>query len=107
MVPYPQSTFAHAVGDRYDPPRDTIAADHALANYGTIFLNGVKVMRSGQAAPAGKLRSDADADMLGFDADADLLAIVRTVAAGIRLARCDAALCLRAQPKVVMGVRGL
>ena len=95
---YLESTFARAVGDGYDPRHETAAAVPTLANYGMIFPTGVRVTRSGESAPEAKL---------WFDADAGMLAIARAVAANVRLAQCDAALCLRSPPRIVVGGRGL
>ncbi|RYD86394.1 MAG: hypothetical protein EOP61_37700 [Sphingomonadales bacterium] len=63
-----------------------------------IFPRGATLQRADQPAIESKL---------WFDADPAMLAAARRAAATVKLARCSDGLCLKAQPRVVVGGHGV
>lgn len=95
---YLESTFARAEGDRFVPPPSNHYSTPDWPNYGMIFPRGVEVRRAGAAEPERRR---------WFEADPALLAVARKAVASVKLQRCAATLCLRAQPRVVVGGNGV
>jgi adenosylhomocysteine nucleosidase len=93
---YLESAFARETPQGF-APLDRGDAPTALANYGMIFPRSVMVRRAG-AAPERRV---------WFPADPALLAIAKTSATRVTLARCHEALCLRTQPRIIVGGNGI
>jgi adenosylhomocysteine nucleosidase len=90
---YLQGVFARRTGDGYVLPPGRTSGE-TFANFGMIYPLNVAVRKQGAAEPERRF---------WFDADAKLVETARAVGRQTELARCVAALCLRAQPKVVVG----
>lgn len=93
---YLEATFARKSGEGFAPPEQGYHYDATLGHYGMIYPRAVQVWRDGKPERR-----------LWFDADPALVAIARKAAASVRLTRCAANLCLRAQPKLVVGGNGI
>ncbi|MET0374495.1 MAG: 5'-methylthioadenosine/S-adenosylhomocysteine nucleosidase [Rhizorhabdus sp.] len=94
---YMESVFARAEGGGFVPP-PPYDDRQLLANQGFIFPRAGTLQRAGQPAIESKL---------WFDADPTMLDAARRAAAKVVLARCVEALCLAAQPRIVVGGHGV
>lgn len=93
---YLESAFARKTADGFVPPhRDDGAAN--LASYGMMFPRTVGVVRAGN--PRYERR-------VWFDADPAMLAAAKAMPP-VALKRCSDSLCLKAQPRVIVGGHGV
>jgi adenosylhomocysteine nucleosidase len=95
---YLEATFARAEGDHFAPPAGNHYAMPDWPNYGMIYPRAVEVRPAGSSEPERRQ---------WFEADPALLATARKAVAKTVLGRCVAALCLRAQPRLVVGGAGI
>jgi adenosylhomocysteine nucleosidase len=95
---YMESVFARADGKGGFAPPPAAEGRSPLANWNMVFPRAATLQRAG--APGIEAR-------LWFDADPAMLAAARRAAAKVALARCIATLCLVAQPRVVVGGKGV
>lgn len=93
---YLEATFARKAGDGWAPPTDSFHSDPAFGHYGMIYPRPSPVTRDGVRERR-----------TWFEADPALVALARRTVADTTLARCAATLCLRAQPRVVVGGNGI
>ncbi len=96
---YLEAVFARADGTGFAPPPGAQYQDLAVGHYGMIYPRAVEVRRAGSG--------DTPERRMWFDADPALIALARKAAAGVTLARCAGDLCLRAQPRIVIGGNGV
>lgn len=94
---YLESVFARAgtAGFSPPPPHEGRAP---LSNWGMIYPRATTLQRDGGQDVEAKL---------WFEADPAMLAAARRAAAKVALARCIGQLCLKAQPRVIVGGRGV
>lgn len=95
---YMESTFARADGQGGYALPPAFSEHATLANWAMIFPRAGTVQRADGSAIEAKL---------WFQADPALLAAARRAAAKVALQRCVEALCLAAQPQVVVGGHGV
>lgn len=95
---YMESVFARADGKGGFAPPPVAEGRTPLANWNMVFPRAATLQRA--EAPEIEAR-------LWFEADPAMLAAARRAAAKVALARCAAALCLIAQPRVVVGGKGV
>lgn len=94
---YLESVFARETPQGFAPATRGDYASADLGNFGMIFPRNVLVRREGAEVER----------RVWFPVDAQLLAVARKVAGGVSLRKCAGALCLKAQPRIVVGGNGI
>jgi adenosylhomocysteine nucleosidase len=95
---YMEAVFARADGKGGFALPPFFAGQMEAAHWGMIHHRAATLQRAGQPGIEAKL---------WFDADPAMLAAARRAAARVTLARCAGPLCLDAQPRVVVGGKGV
>jgi len=94
---YLESVFARQTPGGWAPPAGDSYASAKLPNYGMIFPRSVAVAHG--TVPNFERK-------LWFDVDPAMLAVARTMKP-VTLKRCTQTVCLKAQPKVIVGGNGI
>lgn len=94
---YLESVFARGAGQGWAPPASDAHASAALPNYGMMFPRTVAVLHPGATKPDRRL---------WFDVDPAMLATAKAMPP-VPLKRCSESLCLKAQPRLIVGGNGI